>query len=290
MYVVLGSTGHTGSVVANAVLAKKEPLRVVVRSSEKGASWKARGADVALADVEDAAALTAAFKGATGVYVLVPPDFRTTEVHARSKRIVDAVAAAVAASKVPHVVLLSSVGAHQPEGTGIIRSLHYAEQRLAETGTSLSAVRAGYFLENFGGLVPVAKQNGVLPSGITIDKKVPMVASKDVGGAAATALLEGVRGKRDIIELAGPEDLSPTDIAAKLATVLSKPVQPLQIGSQDLKQAFLGMGASEDIANNYVEMVAGFNAGRVAFEGKGARLLRGPTRAEEVLATLQGGH
>jgi uncharacterized protein YbjT (DUF2867 family) len=34
MFVVLGATGHTGSVVAETLLARKQPVRVVVRSAE----------------------------------------------------------------------------------------------------------------------------------------------------------------------------------------------------------------------------------------------------------------
>ena len=37
MFVVLGVTGHTGAVVAETLLARKQPVRVVVRSTDKGA-------------------------------------------------------------------------------------------------------------------------------------------------------------------------------------------------------------------------------------------------------------
>ena len=71
MFVVLGATGHTGSVVAETLLARKLPVRVVVRSADKGASWKAKGADIAVASLDDVPALTTAFEGARGVYLLV---------------------------------------------------------------------------------------------------------------------------------------------------------------------------------------------------------------------------
>src|SRR4051794_10748643 len=160
MYVILGATGHTGSVVAETLLAQKQPVRVVVRSAEKGAAWKARGAEVAVAAVEDTAALATAFRGATGVYALVPPDLTAPDVLGRGRRIVDAIAGAIEASKVPHVVFLSSIGAHLSEGTGVVLTVHYGEQRLAATGAALTSIRAGYFLENFGALIPVAAQNG----------------------------------------------------------------------------------------------------------------------------------
>ena len=68
MFVVLGATGHTGSVVAETLLARKQAVRVVVRAADKGAAWKAKGADVAVASLEDVPAMTKALTGATGLY------------------------------------------------------------------------------------------------------------------------------------------------------------------------------------------------------------------------------
>jgi uncharacterized protein YbjT (DUF2867 family) len=286
MYVVLGATGNTGSVVAETLLAQGKPVRVVARSAEKAAAWKARGAEVAVASVEDSAALAAAFRGATGVYALIPPDLAAPDVLGRGRRIADAIAGAVEASKVPHVVLLSSIGAHLSQGTGVVLYLHYAEQRLASTSAALTAIRAGYFVENWAGLIPVAAQNGVLPTAMVPDKKYPMVTTRDIGTTAAAALLGRIDGRRDIIELAGPEDLSPADVAQTLAGLLGKPVKAIPISLDDLKQAFQGMGASADTANKYAELIDGFNAGRTGYEGKGTRLVRGTTKAETVLAAL----
>jgi uncharacterized protein YbjT (DUF2867 family) len=286
MYVILGATGHTGSVIAETLLAQKQPVRVVARSAEKAAAWKSRGAEVAVAAVEDAAALTAAFRGATGVYALIPPDLATPDLLARGKRIVDAIASAVEASKVPHVVFLSSIGAHLPEGTGPVLTVRYGEQRLASTSAALTAIRPGYFVENWAGLIPVAAQNGVLPTAMVLDKKFPMVATRDIGTTAAAALLGRVDSRRNVIELAGPEDLTPGDVAAKLGAVLGKPVKAVPISLDDLKQAFLGMGASADSANKFAELIDGFNTGRTGYEGKGTPLVRGTTKAETVLAAL----
>ena len=49
MYAVAGVTGHTGKAVAETLQAKGQPVRVIVRDEAKGASWKARGAEIAVA-------------------------------------------------------------------------------------------------------------------------------------------------------------------------------------------------------------------------------------------------
>src|ERR1700726_1284134 len=78
MYTVMGITGQIGGVVGHALLAANQPVRAVVRDAGKGRAWADRGCKVALATIEDAASLTTAFRGAEGVFVLVPSSFDPT--------------------------------------------------------------------------------------------------------------------------------------------------------------------------------------------------------------------
>src|SRR5580693_8836116 len=75
MHAIMGITGQIGGVVARALLDAKQPVRAIVRDAAKGQAWSDRGCEVALATIEDAASLAAAFRGAEGVFVLVPPNF-----------------------------------------------------------------------------------------------------------------------------------------------------------------------------------------------------------------------
>ncbi len=74
MYVIMGATGNTGSVAADALLAKGEKVRVLGRSAERLERFVKRGAEAFVADAKDAAALASAFAGARAVYTLIPPD------------------------------------------------------------------------------------------------------------------------------------------------------------------------------------------------------------------------
>jgi hypothetical protein len=75
MYAITGITGQVGGAVARALLAARLPVSAVVRAAGKGATWAEHGCEVAIADMNDAVALTAAFTGAEGVFVLIPPIF-----------------------------------------------------------------------------------------------------------------------------------------------------------------------------------------------------------------------
>ncbi len=72
MYAITGITGKVGGVLARVLLAEGRPVRAAVRDTAKGRAWAERGCEVALAEMQDAASLSAAFKGADGVFILPP--------------------------------------------------------------------------------------------------------------------------------------------------------------------------------------------------------------------------
>src|SRR3712207_6169601 len=111
MFTIFRATGKTGSGVANALLSRGEKGRVLVGGADKAASLAARGAEVALGDVTDAASVAKPLSGARGAYFLVPPDPASNDLIGRGRRVVDGYVAAVRQHGLPHAVLLSSVGA-----------------------------------------------------------------------------------------------------------------------------------------------------------------------------------
>ena len=75
MYSITGITGNVGGSVAHNLLAAGQSVRAVVRDIGKGDVWAERGCEVVKADIADATSLASAFRGAEGVFVLVPPNF-----------------------------------------------------------------------------------------------------------------------------------------------------------------------------------------------------------------------
>ncbi len=123
-YVVLGATGQTGA-ATTAALLERATVRVAVRSEDKGAAWKKQGAEVVVVeDVADVNALTHAFEGATGAYVLIPPDYTSNDMFARAEQVASAIIEAARRAGLPKLVALSSIGSHLPRGTGNILTTH----------------------------------------------------------------------------------------------------------------------------------------------------------------------
>ena len=261
MYVISGATGHTGKGAATKLLQAGKKVRALVRSADKAADLAKLGAEVVVVELGDREGLTRALGGASS---------------------------AVKAAAVPHVVFLSSIGAQHASGTGIIQSVHGGEQALLGTGAATTFVRPGYFVENWGAVLPVAKKDGVLPSFIPGDFSMPMVSNADVGSLAAEALLDGPRGAR-VLELAGPRDVTPKDVAAVVSKILERPIQLVEAPLDAVVPTFTSFGISSDIAALYRQMYEGFIAGRVAYEGGKAVARRGTTSLEDTLRPMLAG-
>jgi uncharacterized protein YbjT (DUF2867 family) len=285
MFVVLGASGNTGKVVAETLLRQKQEVRVVLHDTAKGKAWDEAGAEVAVADVDDGTTLERAFGGAEGAYVLLPPNFGSSHVRVDNGRRANTIAAAVEAARVPHVVMLSSVGAQQPAGTGPVLGLRDAETVFGRAKAAVTFVRAAYFMENWGRSLYAVEQ-GVLPTFLDVDKAIPLVATRDMGAAAARLLLEGGKGKR-VIELAGPREYTPREVAAAVGRLVGRSIDVQQAPEEAMAPALMGAGMNAEWARLFQELTHGLNADIVAWEG-GHPLWRGETDLQTVLATLLG--
>lgn len=284
MFVITGATGNTGSIAVRALLSAGHPVRAVVRDAAKAKPLAELGAQIFVADLTDQAALAKAFEGAQGVSLMSPPDLSATNFIADRKALTEKQIQTLARAKVPHVVLLSSVGAQHADGTGPIRTTYNAEQQLRAAGLQATFVRASFFVENWGAVVHPVKQDGVLPSFIRADQAIPMVSAPDIGQALAQALQDGPQGTK-IIELAGPVDASPNDVAATFAKLLNKPVKVAGAPTSAVVPTFTSFGISQNIAELFKEMYEGLASGKVVPEG---RAVRGTTSLETTLRALLG--
>jgi uncharacterized protein YbjT (DUF2867 family) len=280
MFAIAGVSGHTGSVVASTLLAAGKPVRVIVRDAAKGAPWKARGAEVAVASLDDRAALAAALAGIEGAYLLVPPNgFGETGIPANRARTTAAILGAVTDAKPGHVVFLSSIGAQHVDGTGPIKYLKPVEDGLRASGVPSTFLRASFFMENWGDMAKGAIDSGALY--YALDRSIPMVATGDIGKTAAKLLLEGAPRQARVVNIAGPVDQSLEDVAAALAKISGKPVKAVAVPPSALVEALVGMGASREIAASYGEMSAGMD--KLTWEGD---LTRGTITVEQRLREL----
>src|SRR5205807_3684463 len=220
MYVILGASGNTGSIIANFLLSKGEKVRVMGRDAGRLQRFVGKGAEAFTANMSDAAALAKAFRGARAAYLLLPPITSREDQERES----DAIAKAVKESGLRYAVYLSSYGAQVPEGTGPVAGLHSSEQKLnAISGLNVLHLRAAYFMENNLAAIGMIHRTGIFGHALLPDLKMPMIATRDVGDYAAQRLLALDFSGKQTRELLGERDLSMAEVTVAIARGIGKP-------------------------------------------------------------------
>jgi uncharacterized protein YbjT (DUF2867 family) len=259
MYVILGASGNTGSIIANFLLSAGKKVRVVGRDVGRLQRFVDKGAQAFTATVSDAAALTKAFSGARAAYLLLPPA-KSREDQERES---DAIAKAVKESGLRYAVNLSSYGAQVAEGTGPVAGLHSSEQKLnAISGLNVLHLRAAYFMENNLAAIGMIHQMGIFGNALLPDLKIPMAATRDVGDYAAQRLLQLDFSGKQTRELLGERDLSMTEASAVIARGIGKTdLRYEQFPYDQVQQVLTQLGVPPKGAAMYIEMYKAINAG-----------------------------
>jgi uncharacterized protein YbjT (DUF2867 family) len=283
MIAVTGITGQVGGVVERLLLAAGLEVRAVVRDAAKGEVWAKQGCEVALADVNDQQALQHAFEGTEGVFVLLPPTFDPTPGFPEARKTIATLRAALAAAKPSRVVVLSTIGA-QATQPNLLNQLQILEQELGTLPMPVAFLRAAWFIENTAWDVAPARDSGIVPSFLQpLDKRVPMVATADIGRVAAELLRESWTGRR-IVELEGPQRISPDMIAESFARLLGRDVSMSIVPRDTWEDLFRSQGMKNPTPR--MQMIDGFNEEWICFEGAENEVRKGRVPLDTVLQSL----
>jgi NAD(P)H dehydrogenase (quinone) len=283
MFCITGITGNVGGNLAHHLLAAGRPIRAVVRAGRKGDAWAERGCEVAIADITDAAALASAFHGAEGVFVLVPSNFDPALGFPEAQQIAATLKSALEKARPGRVVYLSTIGAQASE-PNLLTQHAIIEQTLSALPMPITFLRPAWFMENASWDVAPARENGVISSFLQpLDKPVPMVAAADIGRVAAQLLQETWTGRR-VVELEGPRRVTPDEIAATLAELLSRPVRSESVPRETWEPLFRSQGMQNPTPR--IRMLDGFNEGWIEFEHGAAGSQKGDVALKTVLRKL----
>jgi uncharacterized protein YbjT (DUF2867 family) len=286
MYAITGISGRVGGTIAENLLAQGEQIRAIVRNAEKAARWRDRGAEIAVADVDDPNALAPAFAGTDGVFLMIPPNFAPAPGFPETRKTLASYHAALAKTLPKKAVYLSSIGAEQNSGLGLITSSHLLEQTLGDLPIAHAFLRAGWFMENHDWDVTTAKSEGRIFSHLyPLERKFSLVATADIGRAGADVLRQEWTGTR-YIEVAGPEQYSPNDIARAFTTALRRTIEAVAVPRDRWTEFFVEQGMPEGRTEPRAEMVDGFNSGWIHFGVPGTEHITGSAGLTSVVAKL----
>ncbi len=282
MFAITGISGQVGGAVARALIADGKRVRAVVRNADKGPAWACQGCEVAVADLDDAAALKKAFAGMEGVFFLLPPVFDPSPDFDEARRVIAAVREALDAVRPAKVVSLSTIGA-QAAQPNLLQQHRLQEESLAMLPLPITFLRAAWFMENAAWDVAPARTTGVIPSFLhPLDRPVPMVATADIGRVAAELLQETWQGRR-VVELEGAR-VAPNDVAAAFSRALGREVRMDVVPRATWEALFRSQGMKNPVPR--AQMLDGFNEGWIAFEGGASSIREGSVSLDTVIQAL----
>jgi len=266
MYVIMGATGNIGSKLANILLDKGEKVKVIGRSSERLQPFVDHRAIAAIGDILDVRFLTHAFKVADAAFALLPPDYQTKDFRKYYNEVGDNIVKAIQESGIKHMVFLSSHGAHLSEKTGPIKGVHDVEQKLNKLDdVNVLHLRPTYFMENVLANIRMIKNMGMNGGGIQGDKKMPMIATKDIASVAAEHLLKRDFSGKAVHELLGERDVTMNEVTKTLGKKIGKPdLGYVQFSPEDEKKGLMDFGLSDDASDQLVELSQALNDGLLA--------------------------
>jgi NAD(P)H dehydrogenase (quinone) len=283
MFAVMGVTGRVGGAVAAGLLKTGARVKAILRDTAKAGDWSEQGCQIALAQTEDTAALTTAFKGVEGAFVMLPGVFDPKPGFPEARAAIESIRHALEQASPGKVVCLSTIGAEATQ-PNLLNQLGLFEQALASLPMSVTFLRPTWFMDNAVFDLAAAREEGRIDSFLQpLDKRYAMVAAQDVGFTAAQLLGETWTGHR-VVELSGPEPISPNQIAHAFGVGLGTQVTARAVPRSDWEGLFRAQGMKNPTPR--MQMLDGFNEGWIRFANDGRNARRGTTSLERVIAAL----
>jgi uncharacterized protein YbjT (DUF2867 family) len=267
MKVVINTpAGNVGLVVTNQLLQAKEEAVIISRHPENVKHFVARGACLVEGSIDDPLVLDRALKGADILYWANPGTLRP-DYDEWSVRAARTAADAVKHNGVKRVVVISSWGAQHGPGAGPVGVLLAVEAAFKAAAPDVTILRPALFMEDFVTIPTAWNQIDAIAATGTIfgpfhpAKKIPIVATRDVGEKAAELLRDTRWSGFRIIGVHGPEDLDLSSAAQIIGEGIGRPVRYVEAPLDRIKQGMLdaGMPGSfvEYIMDMYTEQAAG---------------------------------
>ena len=242
--IVTGATGKTGSVVASELLRAGYPVRALVhREDGRSARLKAQGAQIAVADINDAERVADALKDVQRAYYCPPYD---------PYMIQGAVAFAVAAreARLEHIVGLTQWLASPSHPALATRQSWLIDRLFSMTpGVTHTIVNPGFFADAYLALTGLAAHLGVFPWLYGNSRNAPP-SNEDIARVAAAVLMDPARHAGKSYRPTGPELLGAEDMARMIGRAVGRSVRVVPTPTwMFMKTARMG-GISIDLLSN----------------------------------------
>ena len=253
--VVTAASSHLGRHAIEALLERGVPaaeITAAARTTDSLADLAARGVNVVAADYHDRASLEAAFAGADKLLLVSSGAFDDRAGQHRN-----AIEAAKAAG-IQHIVYTS--GPKATTSSILLLADHgTTEKALAESGLAYTALRDGWYVENYTAQVPTYLEHGMV--GSAGEGRVSLALRRELAEAAAVVLTtDGHEGKA--YELGG-EAVTLTELAAILSEVTGSTISDTDVPVEAFAGILAGAGLPDPLPLIFSDVDRGIAAGEL---------------------------
>jgi uncharacterized protein YbjT (DUF2867 family) len=271
MHIILGATGHIGSVLIKLLAERGEQVTGVTHNRGNVKQIEAAGAKAAVVDVQDTNGLRALFKKGTRLYLLNPSGNFAADALAEEKQSISSILSALKDSPIEKIVAESTYGAQPGDQLGDLDVLYGMEQALAMIPRYVSILRGSYYMSNFDMDLGTARSEGKIYTLYPVDFKIAMVAPADIAHFAADLLLEA-KENTGLHYITGPQDYTPREVANAFSKALGRPVEAVEVERRQWQEFLMKSGFSETSATSMANMTAatleqGFEVGKAPKRG-----------------------
>ena len=266
-YVITGSTGHISKPVIEGLVKAGKTVKVVTSSAGKVSEIEGLGATAVVGSLFDAAFVKKAFEGADAVYVMIPPVWQTTNWRATQREMAVNYTEAIRSLGIRYAVVLSSIGAHLPEGCGPVSGLHEFEQMLNKiSGLNVKYLRPAFFYYNYLNQIGMIKQAGIMGGNYGLEgQKLPLAHTDDIARVALDELLS-LSFKGNSVRYILSDLRTAQEIVDVLGKAIGRKFPWVVFTDEQQKQGLLQAGLSETHTAGYVEMGAALRSGKMQEE------------------------
>ena len=255
MYIILGGSGHVGSVVLAELLGRGAAVTVVTHDAAHASAARSKGAAVALADVRDPDALRAAFRLGRRAFLLNPPADTASDSDTVERATVAGMLAALSGSGLDKVVAESTYGAQPGDHLGDLGVLWELEEGLRRQPIPAAVIRAAYYMSNWDAMLDGVRRTDALTTMFPADLAIPMVSPQDLGKVAAD-LLASPPNDIGVRHVEGPRRYSANDVAAAFSEALGRRISVNVTPREQWEPAYRALGFSAESARSYARMTA----------------------------------
>ncbi|NML22010.1 NAD(P)H-binding protein [Pseudoflavitalea sp. G-6-1-2] len=250
---VTGSLGNISRILIEKLAAHGHEVKVITSNAERAKEISELNATPLVGSVEDYAFVKESFAGSDAVYLMIPPNFASTDLKQYIRTVGEQYANAIKETGVKFTVNLSSIGAHLENGLGPTGSNYFVEQKLNELqDVNVLHLRPGMFLTNFYGAIPMIKYQNMLGNNFSGTVNLPLTHPKDIADAAFKAIHELLFSGKQVQYIVSDEK-NGFEVTQALADAAGKSgVNWMEFSDEQLTGALTQNGFSEQMAKVYM--------------------------------------